>query len=94
MDYRALAELVMLGSFGLATLVFVAGLSIRLFLAPTLRELFGRGPNPEAEQKRLKAHLAQIEDRLAGLEISLERFNAAEEFDRKLERSKLLEHID
>ena len=89
MDYRALAELIMLGSFGLSTLVFAVGLSLRLFLAPTLRELFGRGPHPEAEQKRLKAHLAQIEDRLAGIEISLERLSAAEEFDRKLEGPKV-----
>jgi len=39
MDYRALAELVMMSLFGLSTLVFAAGLSIRLFLAPTLRNL-------------------------------------------------------
>ena len=41
MDYRALAELVMMSLLGLSTLVFAVGLSVRLFLAPTLRELFG-----------------------------------------------------
>jgi len=89
MDYRALAELVMLSSFGVSTLVFAVGLSLRLFLAPTLRELYGRRPNPEAEQKLLKAHLAQVEERLGSIEVSLERLSAADDFDRQLEGPKL-----
>lgn len=89
MDYRALAELVMMSLFGLSTLVFAAGLTTRLFLAPTLRELFGRKMGQEGEQKLLVARLTQIEERLDGIESSLERLNAADDFDRQLSGPKL-----
>ena len=87
MDYRALAELVMLSSFGVSTLVFATGLSVRLFLAPTLRELHDR--KSESEQELLHSHLAQVEERLGSIEASLERLNAADDFDRRLEGPKL-----
>ena len=88
MDYRALAELIMLSSFGLATLVFVTGLSIRLFLAPTLRELLDPRKAQDAERRLLEARLTQIEDRLDGVEM-LGRPITPEDFDRQLEAPKL-----
>ncbi|NNF29705.1 MAG: hypothetical protein HKN73_20950 [Gemmatimonadetes bacterium] len=90
MDYRALAELVMLSLFGLSTLIFAAGLSIRLFLAPTLRELLGRRGNQlDARDKQLEAHLLRVEERLDLIEGSLDRLTSADEFDRQLKGPKL-----
>ena len=88
MDYRALAELIMLSSFGLATLVFVTGLSIRLFLAPTLRELFDRHAQTDVERRLLDTRLTQIEGRLDGVE-GLSSPMTPEVFDRQLEGPKL-----
>ena len=89
MDYRALAELVMMSLFGLSTLVFVLGLSVRLFLAPTLRELFGRRSSPQEMGPLVAERLARIEDRLDGIENGLDRLAAAKDFDRQLEGPKL-----
>ena len=84
MDYRALAELVMMSLLGLSALVFAAGLSIRLFLAPTLRDLLGRRGEQQDDARLVASRLTQIEERLDGIEGSLERLNAAESFDRQL----------
>lgn len=89
LDYRALAELVMMSMLGLSTLIFAAGLSIRLFLAPTLRELFKPRSESPNEQRLLAAQLDRIEERLEGLEGSVERISAGAEFDRQLEGPKL-----
>lgn len=88
MDYRALAELIMLSSFGLATLVFVTGLSIRLFLAPTLRELFDHRRDLDVERRLVDSRLTQIEERLEGVE-GLARPITPEDFDRQLKGPKL-----
>ena len=84
MDYRALAELVMMSLLGLSTLVFAVGLSVRLFLAPTLRELFGaKKDGPELFERQL----AELDDRLDSIEGSLDRLLAAKDFDRELDDS-------
>ena len=89
MDYRALAELVMFSMLGLSTLVFAAGLSIRLFLAPVLREFLGRRGKLDAERTLIDSRLTMIEERLDGIEGSLDRLSAADDFDRKLSGPKL-----
>ncbi|MBT8487681.1 MAG: hypothetical protein HKN72_07865 [Gemmatimonadetes bacterium] len=86
MDYRALAELVLMSLFGLSVLCFTIGLSVRLFMAPTLRELFAKTPK---DDKLLAARIAQLEDRLDSIDASLERIADKTDFDRKLERPKL-----
>ena len=89
MDYRALAELVMLSLMGLSVLTFAVGLSLRLFIAPTLRELFGRRSASSDEQRLLGERLARIEERLDGIESGVDRLTAATDFDRQLEGPKL-----
>lgn len=86
MDYRALAELVMFSLLGLSVLCFTIGLSVRLFMAPTLRELFAK---PSKEEKLLVARITQLEERLDSIDTSLERIADTSEFDRKLEGPKL-----
>ena len=87
MDYRALAELVMLSLMGLSTLVFAVGLSVRLFLAPTLKELFGRRPAPDPNLQLLPERLTRIEERLESLEHTLGEVAEATSFDRALKAS-------
>lgn len=86
MDYRALAELVMFSLLGLSVLCFTIGLSIRMFVAPTLRELFAKAP---ADDKLLASRITQLEDRLDSIDASLERIADKSDFDRKLEGPKL-----
>jgi len=87
MDFRALAELIMLSLFGLSTFVFAVGLSVRLFLAPTLRELFGRQPTPDPGVQLLPERLTRIEERLESLEHTLGEVADATSFDRALKAS-------
>ena len=88
MDYRALAELVMMSMFGLSTLVFAVGLSVRLFIAPTLRELFGKPEEGVDGAHLLSAQMARIEDRLDAIDHSLEEIRDTQRFDRQLEGPK------
>lgn len=88
MDYRALAELVMLGLLGLSTFVVAVGFSVRLFIAPTLRELFGRRTSPAQDSALLAERLTRIEDRLESLDANVDRLADAQEFDRRLEGPK------
>jgi hypothetical protein len=88
MDLRALAELVMMSLFGLSALTLAIGFSVRVFLAPTLRDLFGRPAAAPEEQLLLNARFRQLEDRLESIETSLERIADALDFDRQLERPK------
>lgn len=82
MDYRALAELVMMSLFGLSALVIAVGLSVRLFIAPTLRELFGtRRDGADLVERQL----ADVDLRLDAIEGSLDRLLTAKEFDRELD---------
>ena len=86
MDYRALAELVLMGLLGLSVLTVALGFSVRAFLAPTLREVFDRLGRSRASEPALTARLERLEDRLADLEGSLDRLEAVERFDRQLHR--------
>jgi hypothetical protein len=88
MDFRARAELVMLSLFGLSAFTLALGFSIRAFLAPTLRDLFGRPTAPSHDQQLLNARLQQLEDRLDSIETSLDRIADGRDFDRQLERPK------
>lgn len=85
MDYRALAELVIMALLGLSTLFVAIGFSIRAFLAPTLRDLFGKQP---PDTKLLSARLARLEERLDAIDDSLTRIEEKSDFDRKLEGPK------
>jgi hypothetical protein len=87
-DYRALAELVLMGLLGLSVLTVALGFSVRAFLAPTLRELFDRLGRNRAGEEALAARLARVEDRLSELEGGIERLEAAERFDRQLQGPK------
>ena len=87
MDYRALAELVMMALLGVSTLVVAMGFSVKYFLAPVLKDLLPReghtrGVAPDASDRRL----ANLEDRLDGIERSLQQLAEADRFDRQLGR--------
>lgn len=88
MDYSALAELILLGLTGLSVLVIAVGFSIRMFLAPTLRELFGRRDRGSQAQQLLTPRLDRLEDRLDSIEGTLDRIATAQDFDRQLEGPK------
>lgn len=85
MDYRALAELVMMALLGLSTLVVAMGFSVKFFLAPVLKDLFPQGGSRRgvaSDETHLR--LANVEDRLDGIEQSLQQLAEAERFDRQL----------
>ena len=85
MDYRALAELIMLSLMGLSVLAVAVGFSIRAFLAPVIRDVLGaRQTGRDKEQQRLEVRLDQVEERLAGIESAVHRIAAVEEFNRAL----------
>jgi hypothetical protein len=89
MDYRALAELVMMALIGLSVLTVAVGFSVRMFLAPTLREIMGRKKGAtEQEQALMGARIDAFEDRLEAIEDGVQRIAAASEFDRKLDAPK------
>ena len=83
MDYRALAELVMMSFFGLSAFTLAVGISVRLFLAPTLRDIFG-GTRGDAERRLMEGRFRMLEERLDGIEGALDRIADAKDFDRLL----------
>ena len=89
MDYRAIAELVWFSLLGISILTLVAGFSVRVFLAPLLRELT-RQLRSEADRERqlLAMRMEQVEERLSGMETGIARLTAAEDFHRRLEAPK------
>lgn len=89
MDYSALSELVMMALMGLSVLTIAVGFSVRLFLAPTLREIFGNKKLDGEEASLLLARLSQVEDRLGSIEGSLDRIADTRDFDRQLGGPKL-----
>lgn len=88
MDYRALAELVLMGLLGLSAFVLAVGFSVRAFLAPTLREVFERLGKPQQGGVMVGSRLDQMDERLSYIEQSLERLETAQKFDRQLERPR------
>lgn len=85
MDYRALAELVMMGLLGLSVLTVAVGFSVRAFLAPTLREIVERLGEGRRDAGPIAARLDRLDERMAYLEEGLERLEATQSFDRQLE---------
>jgi hypothetical protein len=86
MDYRALSELILMGLIGLSVLTLAVGFSVRMFLAPVVREVMDRmGSRSQRDQLRLTGRVEAIEDRLAALEGGLDQVSAARDFDRQLE---------
>lgn len=85
MDYRALGELIWFALLGLSVLTLVAGLSVRVFLAPVIREVLGRlRSDADREQQLLAIRVEHTEERLSELETQLNRLAAAEDFNRRL----------
>ncbi len=86
MDIRAIAELVMMALVGLSVLTIAVGFSVRMFLAPALREL-RRLKSADADQGQMAvgARMDNIEDRLDSIESGINRLLATSEFDRQLE---------
>ena len=90
MNYYALGELVMMTLMGLSVLVIAFGFSVRMFLAPTLREIFGkRDPAVTTELGALPGRLDRLEDRLDAIEGGLDRIEAAQNLDRQLDVPKI-----
>jgi hypothetical protein len=87
-DYRALAELVLMGLLGLSAFVLAVGFSVRAFLAPTLREVFERLGKPHEGDGMVGSRLDQMDERLTCIEQSLEKLETAQRFDRQLERPR------
>ena len=86
MDYRALAELVMMALMGLSVLAVAVGFSFRLFIAPVVREVLDRlGSGRRDDERLLDSRLTSLEDRLDGIEAGIERLATTQEFDRQLE---------
>ena len=87
MDYRALAELVMMALLGASTLVVAIGFSVKFFLAPVLKDLLPSGrPTTRGPSEAADLRLANLEDRLDGIETRLRHLAEAERFDRQLGR--------
>lgn len=84
MDYRALAELVLMALLGLSALVVAMGFSVKFFLAPVLRDLFATGRGRSDLPPGAATRLAHTEDRLDAIERDLGRLVEAERFDRQL----------
>lgn len=86
MDYRALGELIWFTCLGLSVFAGVTGLSVRLFLAPVIRDMLGRSASKASEDQRvLAARVGRMEEQLGEVESHLHRLAAAEEFRRRLE---------
>jgi len=85
MDYRALGELVWFSLLGLSIFTVVLGFSVRLFLAPVVREVLERlRGDADRRQQLLDVRVERTEERLAEVETQLHRLAAAEEFHRQL----------
>lgn len=85
MDYRALAELIWFSFLGVSVFALVTGFSVRLFLAPVVREvLTALGQGRSEEQARLAARLELVEHRLESVEAEVRQVGAAEDFYRSL----------
>jgi len=86
MDYRALSELILMGLIGLSVLTLAVGFSVRMFLAPVVREVMDRmGSRSQRDQLLLSGRVEAVEDRLAALEGGIDQLSAVGEFDRQLE---------
>lgn len=85
MDYRALSELVIMSLMGLSVLAVALGFSVRVFLAPVLRDILAkRSTEAEREQQLLSVRMERLEERLESIDGAVRRIAAVEEFNRAL----------
>jgi len=85
MDLRAVAELVLLAMVGLSILTISVGFTVRVFLGPVLRDVAERlATKAKPEDGAVAARLDLLDDRLAALESSVDRIEAAQDFERRL----------
>lgn len=85
MDYRALGELIWFSFLGLSVFTLVTGLSVRVFLAPVIREALGKlRSDADRERQALALRMDRIEERVSDVETQAHRVAAAEEFHRRL----------
>ena len=77
-------ELIMVATIATSILTVVFGFSVRVFILPAVREMLSARQVGAPEQAALTARMSHVEDRLAGIEDSLDRIATASEFDRQL----------
>jgi hypothetical protein len=88
MPWDELAYFMMMAGVALSILTICVGLTVRLFLGPVLRDIAERMVNrPKVDEGLLLARIEQLDDRLAALEGGIDRIEAAQDFDRRLESS-------
>jgi hypothetical protein len=84
-DFRAVAELVLMASVGVTMITVAVGFTVRLFLGPVLRDVADRfATRPSRDERALLSRLDQLDDRLSALENGVDRLEAAQDFDRRL----------
>ena len=85
MNWDEMGYFTLMAFVGLSMLTVCVGLTVRLFLAPVIREVADRVvTRPRPDERMLEARLGQLDDRLAALESGLDRIEAAQDFDRRL----------
>lgn len=85
MDYIELAQAALLGFVGLSILTICVGFTVRIFLAPVLRDVAERfATRPTRDESLLLGRIEQLDDRLASLESGIDRIEAAQDFERRL----------
>jgi Na+-translocating ferredoxin:NAD+ oxidoreductase RnfE subunit len=84
MDYRALAEFITTSILAFSVLVIAMGFTVRVFVAPVLREFLGNRRRSAEADRLLPAQLARLEERLDSIEHSLDEIQDQRTFDRAL----------
>lgn len=86
MDWGNLGYFTLMAFVGLSTLTVCVGLTVRLFLAPVLRDVADRiGERSKVGDRGvLERRIESLDERLAAVESGLDRIEAAQEFDRRL----------
>lgn len=85
MDYRAIGELIWFAFLGISVFTVVMGFSVRVFLAPVVRDALVRSRSKaDEEQRMLGVRMERVEERLEDIETRMHRLAAAEEFHRRL----------
>lgn len=84
MDYRALAEFITTSILAFSVLVVAMGFTVRVFIAPVLREFLGNRRRAGDSDRLLPAQLTRLEERLDSIERSLDEIQDQRSFDRAL----------
>lgn len=85
MDYRALAEFITTSLLAFSVLAIAMGFTVRVFIAPVLREILGSRRGVSDTDRMLPAQLTRLEERLDSIEHSLDEIHDARSFDRALQ---------